>query len=131
MSVFAELSGYLRVPFYSGVFSSRQTTHDGIKLQLYVLGYRLGYIPILEAVIDLGNESRSGRMDCLFLDRSRNVVCGIEIDASYRKKSVAKLRALPWDAEKIIIAFGSNESWLAVMSDVSCYADIKVFRLCG
>lgn len=126
-SVFEQLPSRLRFPVYSMSYSSSQSIHEAIKAQLYVMGFALHYQPILEATIGL--PARGGRIDCVFLDRGE-AVCGFEVDSADRKKSIDKLCALPRDAEKIIISFGSADSWLSTLAAVA-NNDVKVFRLCA
>jgi hypothetical protein len=116
MSVYESLESYLRSPYYNPVYSSRHSRHEAIKAQLYVLGFKLGYLSILEASIC--GDVRNGRIDCIFVDRGdvNRVVCAFEIDGSLRDKSSVKLLTLPEYTEKIVISFGSVSSWDKMVS---------------
>lgn len=130
MSVFERL-GDLRRPFYDPSWSTRHSSHEAVKAQLYVLGFRWGYLPVLEARA-LGR-LENGRIDCMFLDaQSRDVVCAIEVDGSAREKSLVKLLALGDGIEKIIVSFGSASSWRKMverMGSAVGFADIRFYRL--
>ena len=131
MSVFDKLGDYLRRPYYNPSFSSRHSGHEAVKSQLYVLAFKLGYRPILEAKVS--GSSRNGRIDCVFVDTSTSrVVCAFEVDGSVRVKSLVKMLSLGDTVEKIVISFGSPDSWRKMvekMGNPSGFGDIKFFRL--
>lgn len=131
MTIYDELAGYLRTPFYSKAYSSRHSAHESVKAQLYVLGFKLGYRSILEAAVC--GSVRIGQIDCIFVDGAGRVVCGIEVDGTVRSKSVAKLYTLPADAEKIVVAFGSDAAWgkmeCRTGNDTMRFGDVRFFRL--
>ena len=98
-----DLRNNLRIPTLIKGYLSRQSKHEAIKAQLYILGYRLHFVPILEAN---GNKNQDKtRIDCLFL-KDGNPVCGIEVDYSIKAKSIYKLLQLGSNVEKIIISYG-------------------------
>ena len=116
MTVYETLAGYLRPPYYHPVYSSRHSRHEAIKAQLYVLGFKLGYLSVLEAAVC--GDVRNGEIDCLFVNKYdvNRVVCAFEIDGSLRDKSSVKLLTLPEHTEKIVISFGSPSSWDKMVS---------------
>jgi hypothetical protein len=81
----------------------KQSTHEAIKAQLYVLGFRLGYISVLEANGTNGKDRK--RIDCVFVKNGK-IACAIEIDNSLKVNSINKLHQLSDDVEKIIISYG-------------------------
>jgi len=101
--VFEKLRNHLKIPYLVNGYLSRRSTHEALKAQLYVLGFKLSCIPILEA--NLNDNKDKTRMDCLFV-KNGNPVCGIEIDYSLNVKSIFKLLQLGSDVEKIIISYG-------------------------
>lgn len=131
MSVFDKLGDYLRRPYYNPSFSSRQSGHEAVKSQLYVLAFKLGYRPILEAKVS--GSPRNGRIDCVFVDAlTRRVVCAFEVDGAVREKSLVKMLSLGEDVEKIVISFGSPDSWrkmVGKMGSSDGFGDIRFFRL--
>jgi len=131
MSIFDELGSYLRRPYYNPLFSSRHSGHEAVKSQLYVLAFKLGYRPVLEAMVS--GSPRNGRIDCVFMDTVANrIVCAFEIDGSVREKSLVKLLSLGADVEKIVISFGSPDSWRKMVNRIGSsagFGDIRFFRL--
>jgi len=130
MGVFAELSSYLRKPYYVPSLSSRHSAHESVKAQLYVLGFKLGYRSVLEAKVC--GSVRTGQIDCVYVDRLDNVVCAFEVDGSVRSRSVAKLFTLGPDVEKIVISFGTDDSWRKMAKKTGCsegFGDIRFFRM--
>jgi len=101
--IYEKLGSYLRKVYVDGFYSSRISIHEGIKAQVYVLGYRELLHPILEADVKIG------RIDCIFL-KGDTPVCAIEVDNSIKQKSIEKLKSLPESTEKIIIAYCSSDS---------------------
>jgi hypothetical protein len=126
MAVYDELGQYLRIPYYSPDYSSRNSRHEALKAQLYVLGFRLGYRPVLESRIKF--DGKHCCVDCLFVTTQGAAVCGIEIDRGAKDKSLAKLRSLPSGVEKIILSFGSDDSWRRGVGKVAGETDIRIFR---
>ena len=104
--VYEQLNGYIRQPAFIQGLTSRLSIHEAIKSQLYVLGYRLGYLPILEASTDKIGQKRH---DCVFVS-GETVVCAFEIDYSIKLKSIQKLNTLGAGVEKIIISYGRNDA---------------------
>ena len=125
--VFESLRGNLRSPPIIIGYLSRQSTHEGIKAQLYVLGYRLHFVPILEA--NGNNNQDRTRIDCLFI-KDGHPICGIEVDYSIKAASIRKLLQLGADVEKIIISYGRQAACSkAVYRHRSHLQDIKHFLL--
>ena len=125
--VYNELRKYLRAPPVVIGYLSRQSKHEGIKAQLYVLGYRLHYLPVLEATAN-DNQDRT-RIDCLFL-KDGKPVCGIEVDYSIKAASIRKLLQLDADVEKIIVSYGREAALSkAVYRHKAHLRDIKHFLL--
>ncbi len=100
--VIDEIVSYLRNVYLFERYSTRLSLHEGVKAQLYVLGFKLHLQPIMEARVGIGMK----RVDCLFLDKENNPVCAIEIDGSIKLNSIKKLRSLPDAVEKIVISTG-------------------------
>ncbi len=125
--IYDSLRGYLRTPTIVPNYSSGQSTHEAIKAQLYVLGYRLGFTPILEGN---GNDHKDNtRIDCLIL-KDRKPICGIEIDYSIKAASIRKLCQLAPGVEKIIISYGSEAARSkAIYRHKQHLKDIKHFIL--
>jgi len=122
-----KLRAHLRTPVVLEGYSSRQSTHEAIKAQLYVLGYRLGLVPILEA--SGNNHADRTRIDCL-LCKSGQPICGIEVDYSIKAASIRKLLQLGTDVEKIIISYGRQAARSkAVYRHKTHLKDIKHFIL--
>jgi hypothetical protein len=101
--VYEQLRQYLRTPVIVQWVSMKQSTHEAIKAQLYVLGFRLGYISVLEANGNNGKDRK--RIDCAFVKNGK-IACAIEIDNSLKMNSINKLHQLSDDVEKIIISYG-------------------------
>ena len=121
--IYEKLAGYLRKPYEDDIYSSRLSTHEAIKAQLYVLGYKEGLKPVLEANCD-------GRIDCIYL-RGSEPVCGLEVDYSIKKKSIRKLNRLPGDyCEKIIVSYGPIAVlWRAKSRNRGTFNNIRIFKL--
>ena len=83
--IYEKLREHLRAPILVKDYLSRLSTHEAIKAQLYVLGYRFHLLPILEA--NVNNHEDTTRIDCLFLQNGLPV-CGIEGDYSIKRKSI-------------------------------------------
>ncbi len=125
--VFENLRGYLRSPPLIHDYLSRLSKHEAIKAQLYVLGYKLHFIPILEA--NVNNKQDFTRIDCLFL-KNGQPVCGIEVDYSIKAKSIQKLLQLGSGVEKIIISYGREAACSkAIYRHKAHLQDIKNFIL--
>ena len=125
--IFESLRNHIRVPVWKPNYSSKLSTHEAVKAQLYVLGYRLHLTPILEA--NGNNNKDRTRIDCLFL-KDEQLVCGIEVDYSIKKRSIQKLSQLGSSVEKIIISYGKEVACSkAVYRHKSHLGDIKQFFL--
>lgn len=124
--IFEKLGKYVRQPVCVTGFSSRLSIHEAIKAQLYVLGYRLHYLPILEATTDT---TTLNRIDCIYV-KNIAIICAIEIDYSIKRKSIDKLLKLSPGVEKIIISYGRRESaWRAVSRHRNSLSEIKHYIL--
>ena len=125
--IFEQLRENLRTPYIPSGFSSRLSMHEAIKAQLYVLGFRLHLIPVLEA--SCNHNADLSRIDCLFLN-GNNVICGIEVDYSIKAKSIKKLCQFESEVEKIIISYGREAARSkAVYRHKEHLVDIKHFIL--
>jgi len=135
MGVYEELTGSLREPFYCSPYSNPSSKRCAIKAQLYVLGWKLGFRPVLDARVYV--DFRDDQIDCLFLDvapRVPRIVCGFEVSATAQQKSLDRLLTLWEDAEKIIISFGQDAAWRKMESRRKSFLrpdieDIKLFRM--
>lgn len=103
--------------------------HEAIKAQLYVLAYKLQYIPILEARVVVSAE-RDGRIDCLFVKYDSTPACAIEVESSVRTKSVTKLIALRDVEERIIISFDLTNDWLEFVKSSESVVRPVITLLC-
>lgn len=125
--VYEHLREYLRTPVWVPGYATKLTTHEGIKAQLYILGFRLHLVPILEGNGNNGQDRT--RIDCLLL-KDRKAICAIEIDYSIKGASIRKLHSLGLGVEKIIISYGKQAAReKAIYRHKEHLRDIKQFFL--
>ena len=77
--------------------SVRSTLHEGIRHQLWTIGEEMGMTPLAEFKITFEAKgyrrpTRIGKLDLVWIDQNGEIDTAFEIDFSWKKKSLFKLK---------------------------------------
>lgn len=96
-----------RIKETSPISINRNVIQEYIKGHLFCYAINRNFVPLPEF---MPLDYTKHRIDIVFMKWCNNpkLICGIEIDANIAKKSIRKLKALPYECEKLIISCGSG-----------------------